>query len=512
MSAVVSRPVDGTPPRLAAALRLLALGLSLLPLEPRGKLPHFEVLVAVHGSKRWGQLRRHPATAEQVRAWFEHDPETNYGVLTEGVTVVDVDVPARFDQAHPATPFVRTGRGLHLYFEGTAPTDTTPAWGDVKGTGSYVVGPGSVHPSGAIYAEGEIGFGDLPLAPLPACFRRAVVAPAAPVTPGTTGPGVTTGCGVTNPAQSDDAALAVLRLLGRPARLSSPGQTGDFQCLVPGHRDGQPSATLYRATRDGVRGAGAYRYRCRGCGVNLSLAELYATVRGGTGEAVSFEGRTPTAARWLARLWHDAGTRPVPRTTIQPPTGCSANARTLAEGFGLLCDLRAAHGDHDPVPFTRGFGEAWCGLSESQAKRGMKELRDSGWLTEETAWQRSVGFTYRSVSSQAASGSSAPTTGAAGSRQSNGSGSSTENASRGSVTPSRHSRSSQTDRLRSKPCGPSSDSHAQIVARSVPSSPRVRDGEQEPRVLMPSTVAVGAEGPPSPTHAPDQATREQVAR
>ena len=94
----------------------------------------------------------------------------NYGVATEGLAVIDCDsreAVAEFRRTYnpPPTFTVKTARGFHFYFRGEMPTRIgARAKLDVKsGKGSYVVGPGSIHASGAIYAQWE----EVPVADLP---------------------------------------------------------------------------------------------------------------------------------------------------------------------------------------------------------------------------------------------------------------------------------------------------------------------------------------------------------
>jgi hypothetical protein len=94
----------------------------------------------------------------------------NYGVATEGLAVIDCDsrdAVAAFRRKYgpPPTFTVKTARGFHFYFKGEMPTRIgAQAKLDVKsGPGSYVVGPGSAHASGAIYAQWERA----PIAALP---------------------------------------------------------------------------------------------------------------------------------------------------------------------------------------------------------------------------------------------------------------------------------------------------------------------------------------------------------
>ncbi len=60
----MSAPSD----RLAAALALRARGWALLPIQPRGKEPHYDVLNAVHGDRGWKPLAERLASPPEIRA------------------------------------------------------------------------------------------------------------------------------------------------------------------------------------------------------------------------------------------------------------------------------------------------------------------------------------------------------------------------------------------------------------------------------------------------------------
>lgn len=88
----------------------------------------------------------------------------NYGVRLGTLLVVDADtaINAIWVAEHiPATPFyVKTGRGAHAYYRN--PAGKRPAFLhrdgltiETKNHGMYVVGPGSVHPSGTIYTAAD---------------------------------------------------------------------------------------------------------------------------------------------------------------------------------------------------------------------------------------------------------------------------------------------------------------------------------------------------------------------
>lgn len=105
-----------------------------------------------------------------IRRWHRKHPDMNYAVATAGLAVIDCDSTEalqafRSGYRPPPTFTVKTARGFHFYYRGEMPSrigvrDKL----DVKsGSGSYVVGPASLHASGAIYALWE----DEPIADLP---------------------------------------------------------------------------------------------------------------------------------------------------------------------------------------------------------------------------------------------------------------------------------------------------------------------------------------------------------
>lgn len=120
--------------------------------------------LALHGVKN--------ATTDlkTIRHWHRREPRMNYAVATDGLTVIDCDsreALADFRRRYnpPPTLTVKTARGFHFIFRGEMPArNGARAKLDVKsGAGSYVVGAGSKHLSGAMYAIWE----DLPIADLP---------------------------------------------------------------------------------------------------------------------------------------------------------------------------------------------------------------------------------------------------------------------------------------------------------------------------------------------------------
>ncbi|WP_155836511.1 bifunctional DNA primase/polymerase [Alicyclobacillus herbarius] len=127
-------------------------GLSLIPLQPRGKEP----LVC------WTLFQRQAAPFKQVELWAKRWTNCNWGIVTgavSGVVVLDLDSPEAVQEAKrrglPRAPLVSTGKGYHVYF--AHPGHTVPnvvrvlPGADVRGDGGYVVAPPSIHPSGRLY-------------------------------------------------------------------------------------------------------------------------------------------------------------------------------------------------------------------------------------------------------------------------------------------------------------------------------------------------------------------------
>lgn len=373
---------------VSEALDLHRRGLPLVPLD--GKRPHADVLAAVYGSPEWGHLRDRRASVPEVAAWFEHAPGANVGVIVPpGLAVVDVDRPAAFTHRHPPTPCVQTGRGVHLWFRGDVAGVERRPWGELRGAGSIVVAPPSVHPDTGQRYGWAVGLDDARPAPLPSWASTSADQGGAPrkdVLPRST-------CGAVGDLAHDaEAVAAVLAHLGRAGvQLDAQrGRSRNLRCLLPEHDDRRASAGVY------VGESGAWRYRCHGCGANLSLPMLFASVTGGRTLSAD-ELPAPSAARWAARMWHAAGVAPVELPELpELPADLSPNARRAAVGFVQLAAVRATLGDAGPLPYTWGFASPWCGLSRDQAKRALHELRATGWLVPTGPSRPGHGFLYRS--------------------------------------------------------------------------------------------------------------------
>lgn len=179
--------MESTP--LDLALALWRRGLSVIPV-PRPDGRHDGKVPAI----RWAEYQTRQPTEDELRDWFR-GPQ-NLAIITGAISnlvVVDADSREglRWAVRHlPYTPWqVRTSRGFHLYFRhpgvpirNRAKLNTRDGKiaVDVRGDGGYVIGPGSVHASGAVYLEaGNWTRDDVPRF-WPGWIARPTRAPASP--------------------------------------------------------------------------------------------------------------------------------------------------------------------------------------------------------------------------------------------------------------------------------------------------------------------------------------------
>lgn len=151
-------------------------GWHLHPLKPRSKLPCL---------RNW----QHLATSDlgQIEAWARQFPGCNWGAVAgpeSGFFAVDVDDPAamqRLEDEHGPVPdglCVVTSRGYALIYEWPPDADVRPATKhpcegiDIRGRGSYIVIPPSVHPSGHFYHYSD---NSLPIPPCPAWLLAPIL-------------------------------------------------------------------------------------------------------------------------------------------------------------------------------------------------------------------------------------------------------------------------------------------------------------------------------------------------
>lgn len=130
---------------------LYDLGFSVFPVARGGKKPLCS----------WKGYQTDRASPEMIAQWSSW--RANIGIATgavSGLIVLDLDSTEAVEEAQrrglPDTISVRTAKGRHVYFRHPGGKITNragllPGW-DIRGDGGYVVAPGSLHPSGVLYA------------------------------------------------------------------------------------------------------------------------------------------------------------------------------------------------------------------------------------------------------------------------------------------------------------------------------------------------------------------------
>lgn len=167
-----------------AAHELVACGFTVVPMEPRGKIP-----LTRHGWK--DGTRSH----EQVTKFWRQHRTANVGIVTGShveLFVLDIDGPQgeaalALLGVMPTTVQALTGKGRHLYFRtqpGMALRSLVGRLGpqiDTRGDGGMVVAPPSTHLSGRVYrwADG-CSPDEAELAQLPQSIIEAMLATTAP--------------------------------------------------------------------------------------------------------------------------------------------------------------------------------------------------------------------------------------------------------------------------------------------------------------------------------------------
>lgn len=149
---------------LETALEYEQRGWSVIQLKTRDKAPRFD----------WQEFQSRRATPDEIKQWWKEYPLGNIGIVcgqVSGIVVIDIDDIAKADKRiltdMPTGYHVKTGGGnRHAYFK--LPPDlhipSRRVLGvELKGEGSQVVAPPSIHPSGELYVLNQAGeLGELP--------------------------------------------------------------------------------------------------------------------------------------------------------------------------------------------------------------------------------------------------------------------------------------------------------------------------------------------------------------
>ena len=143
-------------------------GFSVIPIEIDSKKPAIE----------WKEYQQRKPTEEELKKWFL-EKDYNIGIVTgaiSGIAVVDLDSKEAIEFSKknnfPKTPYVKTGKGYHLYFKyqnGVRNFQKRPELKDIdlRADGGYVLAPPSIHPETKKPYEWKIIPGEVDYAELP---------------------------------------------------------------------------------------------------------------------------------------------------------------------------------------------------------------------------------------------------------------------------------------------------------------------------------------------------------
>jgi putative DNA primase/helicase len=161
MRSVADNLVDIDRPDLMNVGDLWGRGWSVIPLRPRDKRPALP---------SWTPYQKRQPAFEELEQWFWAAPTANVGIVTgkvSGIFVIDCDsteaIAWASEHLPPCEMRVRTAKGVHLYYpysgDRPARNKVRARFGGrqlelaVRADHGYVVGPGSTHPSGALYTR-----------------------------------------------------------------------------------------------------------------------------------------------------------------------------------------------------------------------------------------------------------------------------------------------------------------------------------------------------------------------
>jgi hypothetical protein len=153
---------DDPPVCLLAGLEYIARGWPAFVCKPQSKEP-----LTRHG------VNDATLDAAQLERWFAKWPQANIAIAcgSPGPQVLDVDDPraghvALVRVSRLGGPDVATARGRQFYLRGLDRGTVGLGWGELRGQGSYVIAPPSLHPSGKVYVF-LIAPAETPLPPVP---------------------------------------------------------------------------------------------------------------------------------------------------------------------------------------------------------------------------------------------------------------------------------------------------------------------------------------------------------
>jgi hypothetical protein len=394
---------------LEAALSYRDLGFSVIPFHPRSKKPAF-------GKGEIRPYRRKWASVAQIRRWFART-DYNVGMITGSISqllVLDIDGEAGEQSANglpmPPTPMVITPRpGRQMYFRSPDRPIKTAIRAlpgiDILSENWQIVAPPSVRPKGCYEWHDHLAIADIAMSPPPAWVIDLAQTPI-PKTDDTRAREaeeeaskhkdlclLASSCLYLLPSFSVEQLQETLRrrdvnlqcaaFLGLP--IEPIGRS--FQCILPGHEETKPSATLaWDPKTDTLK---YHDWHRRSGSEWFLLAHVYAAQF--TGEADWLRG--PALITWQLRLLVDASiVPPYPVRLAELPSDAPATVKRIYHGYWHLLRCKWLYTPLAPTPFTWRFAAAWCQMGERQAGEAMTWLLKHGYLRQVGTYHRMALF------------------------------------------------------------------------------------------------------------------------
>jgi hypothetical protein len=347
-----------------------------------------------------GQYRQRRASVAQLKRWFAGG-EHSIGLVTGAVSrllVLDIDPRNGGDWSvrglpMPPTPTVLTPDGRHAYFRHAGGLSTRigalPGV-DILGEKWQVLAPPSLHPNGTHYRWHDfLQLTDTELAVPPAWVLDLLHARATPpparhgaaerleqvniclLAPAS---GLWQGDGLEALCRQEAVNVRCAQFMGLIKEVGDIGRT--FTCVLPGHVDRNPSATLYHEVTTGRL---KYRDWHRASGDEwYQLVDVYASQVSGVVRRL----RGPEMVTWQLRLLVDAGVvAPYPVRARALPADAPVSVQRVYRGFVHLLACKWLYAAAAPTPYSWRFAAAWCGMhSMAQIGAAMTWLLKQGYV------------------------------------------------------------------------------------------------------------------------------------
>jgi hypothetical protein len=154
--------------------------------------------------------------------------------------------------------------------------------------------------------------------------------------------------------------------------------------LCPIHREEHPSASVYVDRKRGGLTIWCWHQRRA-----YTIPEVRAAQVSGEMRWL----RKPSTFIWGLRVLLEARVVPPAPVRYRPlpaslPAKAPAAVRQVHTGFILLLQCRWLYEPRQPVPFSRGFAERWCGVPEFQAEKAMHWLCDHESIVKDSGYTK----------------------------------------------------------------------------------------------------------------------------